>query len=203
VSAQVAEPFGFFRRGSAWAVFPPASNYGYNLFDAHPGYYGGGDYREYYAFGRGYGVANFPGPVPGPEYYWDWTAPWRREFRLRPPPPDAHEFVTDGPPVVAAVPAAGSVVYFTVEVPADAEVYLEGVKTKQTGPNRLFVSPQLTPGKQYGYEIRAAWTEDGRKVERLRHLMVSAGQRLTVSFVEPPATAAQPSPRRFPVDVEQ
>ena len=79
-AAQVASPFGFFGGRKVCLVDNPASYYGYNLDAPHPGYYGGGDYREFYAFGRGTGIANFPGPVPGPEYYWDWTNPWRRAW---------------------------------------------------------------------------------------------------------------------------
>src|SRR5947209_318707 len=42
------------------------SYFGYPLDDYSAGYYGGGRYREYYSFGRGYGVANYPGPLIGP-----------------------------------------------------------------------------------------------------------------------------------------
>ena len=200
-SAQVASPFGFFRGRPAWVVDNPASNYGYNLDDPHPGYYGGGNYREYYAFGRGTGVANFPGTVPGPEYFWDWTAPWRREW-LRPPlpaspyavqaAPDGAGWVRAAPPqvvgqepgplVIQAVPEGEPIAHFTIEVPASAELFLEGVKTKQTGPSRVFVSPGLTPGQQYVYEVRARWIENGQPVEQTRNVVVMAGQRLTVRF---------------------
>jgi uncharacterized protein (TIGR03000 family) len=202
-SAQVASPFGFFGGRPAWIVDNPASNYGYNLNDPHPGYYGGGNYREYYAFGRGTGVANFPGPVPGPEYFWDWTAPWRREWILRPPLPASSDPVTPawggvvwrratappqvvgeepGPLVIRAVPEGEPIAQFTIEVPASAELYLEGVKTKQTGPSRMFVSPRLNPGQQYVYEVRARWIENGQPVEQKSNVVVTAGQRLTVRF---------------------
>ncbi len=200
-SAQVAAPFGYFGGRNVYLVDNPASNYGYNLWDPHPSYYGGGYYREYYAFGRGTGVANFPQPVPGPEYFWDWTAPWRRYWGLRPPLPASPDFVppagTEGwvraappqtsgaepaPLVVRAVPEGEPIAQFTVQVPADAELYLEGIKTKQTGTNRVFVSPPLSPGRQYVYEVRARWTENGQPVEQTRSLVVIAGQRLAVRF---------------------
>jgi uncharacterized protein (TIGR03000 family) len=94
-------------------------------------------------------------------------------------------------------------VLFTVEVPATAEVTIEGVKSKQTGTSRQFVSPKLVPGKQYVYEIRARWTEDGRTVEQTRNLVVTAGEQLAVSFVAPSATGPVPAPRRLVVDVEE
>ena len=43
----------------------PASWYGYPINDPSPfNYYGGANYREYYGYGRGYGIAGFPGPFP-------------------------------------------------------------------------------------------------------------------------------------------
>jgi len=200
-SAQVASPFGFFRGRGVFLVDNPASNYGYNLDAPHPGYYGGGDYREYYAFGRGTGVANFPGPLPGPDYYWDWTSPWRHEWVLRPPRPAPQEIAADDPAplTVSAVPRDEPIARFTVEVPADAEVYLEGIKTRQTGTNRVFVSPRLTPGKQYVYEVRARWMANGNPVEQTKSLMLTAGQRLTVHFPEASAAGGLSEPRLFPV----
>jgi uncharacterized protein (TIGR03000 family) len=183
-SAQVAAPFGFFGGRNVYLVDNPASNYGYNFHDPHPSYYGAGFYREYYAFGRGTSVANFPGPVPGPEYFWDWTAPWRRYWVLRPPLPVPPPAMGNEPAplVVQAVPEGEPVAHFTVEVPANAEVYLEGVRTRQTGPQRVFASPPLSPGRQYIYEVRARWVENGQPVEQTRNLVVTAGQRYTVRF---------------------
>ena len=203
-SAQVAAPFGYFGGRSVYLVDNPASNYGYNLWDPHPSYYGGGYYREYYAFGRGTSVANFPEPVPGPEYFWDWTAPWRRYWVLRPPlpaspnvlpsAPGGDGWVRGAPPqavgaepaplVIQAVPEGEPIAQFTVEVPANAELYLEGVKTRQTGTSRVFVSPPLTSGRQYVYEVRARWMENGQPVEQTRSLTVAAGQRFTIHFPE-------------------
>jgi uncharacterized protein (TIGR03000 family) len=96
-----------------------------------------------------------------------------------------------------------SVVLFTVEVPASAEVSIEGVTSKQTGTSRQFVSPKLVPGKQYVYELRARWTEDGRVVEQTRNLFVTAGERLAVNFLAPPAMEPLPAPARLQVDVEE
>jgi uncharacterized protein (TIGR03000 family) len=48
-------------------------------------------------------------------------------------------------------------VYLNVQVPADAEVWIDGAKTTQMGANRRFASPPLTPGKNYTYEVTATW----------------------------------------------
>jgi len=84
----------------------------------------------------------------------------------------------------ANVPEQSSLaVTMSIRVPPDAEVWFGDVKTNLTGAERLFVSPPLEPGKDYTYEIRARWNEDGRPVERTRTLQVHAGDRLNISFL--------------------
>jgi uncharacterized protein (TIGR03000 family) len=198
--AQVASPFGWFGGRKVYVVDNPASLYGYNLDTPHPGYFGGGDYREWYAFYRIGSPSTFPQPLPGPEYYWDWTQPWRRAW-TRPPLPTRGEPVVEQPAppeqpaplAVLAVPESQPIAHFTVEVPAAAEVFLEGIKTKQTGPSRAFVSPPLAPGKQYLYEVRARWTENGQVVEQTRSVVVSAGARLIVHFPQAPPRERVPA----------
>src|SRR5262249_6172990 len=97
----------------AWP-YPP-SYYGYNLDEPHPGYYGGGRYREYYSYGRGYGLANSPPPYTGPLW---WPNPGG--FPRRPPavysallPVDSLSFVPLRPVDTAA--------HLVMQVPEDAE----------------------------------------------------------------------------------
>jgi uncharacterized protein (TIGR03000 family) len=146
--------------------FPP-SYYGYNLDDPHPGYYGGGRYTEYYSYGRGIGIANFPDPLPGYPYSY---GPW-------------HGFRSHAAPVVIVdAPPAGLQAAVDVQSPAGAELWIEGVKTEQAGASRSFLSPPLTPGKRYTYEIRARWKEGGREVEQKQEVVIQAGSRVNVSF---------------------
>jgi uncharacterized protein (TIGR03000 family) len=67
-------------------------------------------------------------------------------------------------------------------LPADAEVWFEGVKTVQTGAVRSFVSPVLAPGQDYVYTLRVRWTEGARPVERTRLLTVRAGDTIALEF---------------------
>src|SRR4051794_838257 len=64
LSSAVAQawPLGSYLYTNRWPV--PPSYYGYALDETNPGHYGGGRYREYYGYGRGYGLADHPGPVP-------------------------------------------------------------------------------------------------------------------------------------------
>jgi len=65
----------------------------------------------------------------------------------------------------------------------DAEVWFQGVKTSQTGTVREFVSPSLTPGNNYSYEVRARWTlPSGKVVNQSRTVRVRAGTRATIDF---------------------
>lgn len=66
--------------------------------------------------------------------------------------------------------------HFRLHVPANAEIWFGGHKTSQMGPVRDFSSPPLTPGKNYRYDIRARWTENGKTVDRTWNVDVHAGE---------------------------
>lgn len=177
--------------------FPP-SHYGYPLDNESTGYYGGARYREFYGYGRGYGWADYPGPVPGPMYRAESsgiTPPkWLRP-NSPPPPVPMH--------VAAPLESNGRVAYLLVHVPPDAEVWLEGVLTKQTGATRLFVSPALAAGGQYAYTVRSRWRQDGREVEQTQEVAVQPGERLTVRFPTGPELETLPTPRALPPPLKE
>jgi len=82
-----------------------------------------------------------------------------------------------------------------VRVPADAQIWIDGVKTKQHGAKRAFASPTLAAGKDYVYEIRAVWREDGRETTETRKITFRAGAQVSVDFTKPagkPETLAMP-----------
>ena len=70
-------------------------------------------------------------------------------------------------------------------VPADAEVWFDGDKTKQTGDLRHFESPPLAPGRSYTYAVRVRWTKDGKPVEEERQISVRAGASSRLDFSQP------------------
>jgi uncharacterized protein (TIGR03000 family) len=85
-----------------------------------------------------------------------------------------------------------------VRVPANAEIWFDGEKTSQTGSEREFVSPPLTPGRTFSYDVRARWRDNGRTVDRTRHVDVRAGQRQKVDFFSadrPDREMTPPAPR--------
>jgi len=92
--------------------------------------------------------------------------------------------------------APGNVATVRVRVPSDARVFFEGEPTTATGPDRLFESPPLTPGRSFRYDIKAVWDENGREVVRTRSVVVHAGDRASVNFMgdeEQPTLRTRPT----------
>jgi uncharacterized protein (TIGR03000 family) len=88
-------------------------------------------------------------------------------------------------PNQSAAAPADTKAHVRLVVPADAEVWFDGEKTSQTGTAREFVSPPLTLGTDYAYEIRARWMENGKPVDQTRSVTVRAGSLTIVNFTRP------------------
>jgi uncharacterized protein (TIGR03000 family) len=81
--------------------------------------------------------------------------------------------------------SAPSVARFTIVVPADAELTVDGIPTTVSGTERSFNSPPLDKGFDYAYTIRARWTQDGAPVEQTRKVSFKAGSQVRVDFTNP------------------
>ena len=58
------------------------------------------------------------------------------------------------------------------------------------------MSPTLTPGQDYTYEVKARWTEDGKEVVQTRQVDVSAGAWKTIDFTKAaPEQLEAPKPK--------
>jgi uncharacterized protein (TIGR03000 family) len=75
--------------------------------------------------------------------------------------------------------------YLQVHIPADAELTVDGTRTKQQGELRKFVSPPLAPGQNFFYTFRATWKDGGKEVTRERKVRVQAGTETTVDLRQP------------------
>ena len=79
------------------------------------------------------------------------------------------------------VPRSAAVI--RLNVPANAEVFLSGEKTKQRGESRSYVTPPLEAGRKYAYHIKVRWTDAaGKIVEREERTPVHPDDRLHFDF---------------------
>ena len=75
---------------------------------------------------------------------------------------------------------------YEITVPfADAVVLIDGVKTKQTGLTRVFVTPPMQEEKEYTVTITVQWTDqDGTPRTRAKTFTVLAGGTVRHTFIE-------------------
>jgi uncharacterized protein (TIGR03000 family) len=80
-----------------------------------------------------------------------------------------------------------------VRLPADAALTIGASPTRQTGPERLFVSPPLEAGKRYRYTLKAQWTDNGQAHAEEQDVVVQAGARSVVVFGAPRGDGTKPA----------
>jgi uncharacterized protein (TIGR03000 family) len=160
----------------------PVVTFGWTPYDAVST--GHGNYPGSNGYIPGYGY--YPGNGPG-HYPWYDVPPANRVGG------PAHAPAADPAPAPGdAIPAGAAVL--RVRVPADAEVWVDGVRTGQRGALRAFVSPPLAEGHHFYYDLLALWVEDGKAVAQRRKVPVFPGDRLTVDFLgSSPAAGEEPA----------
>jgi uncharacterized protein (TIGR03000 family) len=90
------------------------------------------------------------------------------------------------PPAAPGTPEASQVM-LEVRVPnPDAEITIGGEPTTQKGMIRRYLSPTITPGRTYTYEIDGKWMENGRQIMKIKNLQVQAGQRIGIDLARTP-----------------
>ncbi len=95
-------------------------------------------------------------------------------------------------PVIASSsvkPSTEAVASLRVTVPAGAELWFDGTKTKQVGAVRDFQTPLLPTNRNFTYQLRIRWQEDGQMREQKRTVHVEGGQHVAVDFTS--AAAAE------------
>jgi uncharacterized protein (TIGR03000 family) len=177
--------------------------YGYNFGDNAAGYYGGGNYTRYYAYTRGFpSIGDFPGPVPGPV----WTNdPKRTPYLHQMPMFTQRNGNLDGPVMTNTKPKNNkvsateviensklsqnkhdnetNVAKISIVIPETAKLIIEDATTKQIGKFREFISPQLEPGVDYVYHLKAEWIgSDGKNSTREIKVALRASQHHRVIF---------------------
>ncbi len=151
---------------------------GYGYVGTGLGYGGYGPGSGVYAPGiggytAGYGGYGYAAPYAGNGF----AAP---AIVTNPPVnPNAGYYPPDQP---QQAPANDNTARLTIVVPEGTELWFNGTKTSVTGTKREFVTPALTPGKDFTYEIKARWTDNGRPVEQTQSVQVQANSYKVVDF---------------------
>lgn len=81
----------------------------------------------------------------------------------------------------------------TVEVPADAKIFVNGQATNSAGESRQYVSRNLQAGYNYTYEVRAEIVRDGKTIEETKTIDVRAGEVAELTFNLAPAAKVETS----------
>jgi uncharacterized protein (TIGR03000 family) len=75
----------------------------------------------------------------------------------------------------------------TVNLPAKAKLFVDGVPAAVAGGTHTFKTPELAKGKAFVYEFRAEVEKDGTTETLSKKVTFTAGEPVTVDFVEPAA----------------
>lgn len=70
-----------------------------------------------------------------------------------------------------------------VDLPAKGEVWVDGVKQKDSGSSYTLTSPALRAGERHKFDVRAEWTANGQRYRAERTVSVSAGDRQKLTLV--------------------
>jgi len=90
---------------------------------------------------------------------------------------------TGVPEVVATLPANRAQV--VVRVPADAKLFADGQATQLTGPERVFLTPDLSTGRDFQYTLKVEFAASGETKSDSKQVTVRAGHRTVVEFAVP------------------
>jgi len=143
--------------------------------------FGGGNYplaNVFVPYGGGYGYGGFNPmmAVPSTAYLTLGNTSYTTES------PSPLPVYVPRPPFASLPPPLPLTALLKVQVPPDAELWLDGRKMRSTGPMRHYRTPPLDPTKEYAYEIRARWRFNDKPVDDVRHAAIRAGATILVDF---------------------
>ncbi len=125
-----------------------------------------------------------PQEVPEPAEPTPGLMPGNAEPALPPATAPGFDFNPLEPtrPGSSYVPKPGNSGLISIWVPHDAKVIVNGHVTESRGSRRQFVSYGLQSGYRYNYEVRAQVIRDGKIIEDVRTVTLTAGQDVAVAF---------------------
>jgi len=72
----------------------------------------------------------------------------------------------------------------TINLPADATLFVDDQQMKATSATRVFRTPELDPDATYYYVLRAEVIRDGQKQSEEKRILVRAGESVRASFTD-------------------
>jgi uncharacterized protein (TIGR03000 family) len=85
----------------------------------------------------------------------------------------------------------GSPARVRVKLPADAELFVDGVRVPLTSEVRSFQTPKLEAGRSYFYMLKADVVRNGRTVSSSKRVTVEPGKETNVEFANLPELSAR------------
>jgi uncharacterized protein (TIGR03000 family) len=73
-------------------------------------------------------------------------------------------------------------VLLSVQVPADAKVFVNDLATRSTGSDRRFMSRGLELGREYTYNVRAEVVRDGQTITETKTISLQSGRTGALNF---------------------
>jgi uncharacterized protein (TIGR03000 family) len=155
---------------SGYSYYPSYGSYGY-----YPSRWGYSNTPSYYGSGSNWAYPSYNySAYPSSDYY---STPATSNGYYA--PANAGSSYAYG----ASSQQGANTARLNVRLPAaDAEVWFDDKPTQQRGTMREFASPPLNPDKNYTYEVRARWMENGKTMERTKKVAVRANGVATVDF---------------------
>jgi uncharacterized protein (TIGR03000 family) len=147
------------------------AGYPWSDYDDYPGYWDYGYVGSAYPSLTNYDVLSYYGYNPT-----DYSSAYY--------PTEADGVVEPAAPAPEQSPADDAA-HLRVVVAPDAQLWFNGILVPGSGTERAFVSPALTPGKDFTYQIHARWMEDGRPIDRFRTIHVQANTSAEVDMSQP------------------
>jgi uncharacterized protein (TIGR03000 family) len=126
---------------------------------------------------------SYPWQAPGYRGYQEPSVPWYAK-----PLPERYASPGKYQVTITILPAKQTEgdphsVLLVAHLPETAQIWFDDAPTQQGGTLRQFVTPPLTPGKEYGYAVRVRWYEDGQWVSQVHHITVHAGDLQCIDII--------------------
>jgi uncharacterized protein (TIGR03000 family) len=155
--------------------------------------YGGGYYHGGYWYGGGIGIGIGVYPYG---YGYPYAYPPVVVGGYAPPTVvvQGQPAVDTPPPLPAGETAPKNAQIKVLVSDPNAKVWFDGNPTTSTGAERLFHTPDLTPGATNTYRIRAAWMVNGKQVTQEQVVPVQSGRGSVADFTRPMSEGIAPPP---------